>query len=120
MLTGVLDDARRNAILQLSRVVVLPSLSEGLPVSLLEAMAFGKPVVATAAGGISEVVDDGVTGLLVPPRDPHALASALRQVLSDDALAERMGRAGRRRMEEVFPMNALGGRMRELYRALVP
>ena len=120
VLTGVLDDARRNAILQLSRVVVLPSLSEGLPVSLLEAMAFGKPVVATAAGGIGEVVDDGVTGLLVPPRDPHALASALRQVLSDDALAERMGRAGRRRIEEVFPMNALGGRMRELYRALVP
>lgn len=117
--TGVVDEARRNAILQLSRVVVLPSLSEGLPVSLLEAMAFGKPVVATDAGGIREVVEDHRTGLLVPPRRPEALAAALLPVLSDAQLAQRMGQAGRHRFAETFSSSAFSARMREFYRGLM-
>jgi L-malate glycosyltransferase len=80
----------------------LSSHMEGLGTSLLDAMAFSRPVVATAAGGIPEAVDDGVTGRLVPVRDPAALADALVEVLTDATRARDMGEAGRRRFEERF------------------
>jgi glycosyltransferase involved in cell wall biosynthesis len=75
---------------------------EGLGTSLLDAMAFGVPVVATAAGGIPEAVADGITGRLAPPRDPDALAAALLQALEDPARRAAWGRAGRQRFEERF------------------
>lgn len=100
---GLLDEVRKHALLRLCRAVALPSLNEGLPVSLLEAMAFGKPVVATDVGGIREILEPGVTGLLVPPRDPEALAQAIIDVLTDDALGDRLGRSGQRRLAEAFP-----------------
>jgi L-malate glycosyltransferase len=78
-------------------VFCLSSHMEGLGTSLLDAMAFGRPVVATAAGGIPEAVEDGKTGLLVPPRDPRALADALHALLTDEARARAMGAAGRQR-----------------------
>jgi len=80
----------------------LSSQLEGLGTSLLDAMAFGRPVVATAAGGIPEAVEDGVTGRLVPVRDPLALADALVELLRDAPRREAMGLAGRRRFEEKF------------------
>ena len=80
----------------------LSSQSEGLGTSLLDAMNFGRPVVATAAGGIPEAVEDGLTGRLVPVRDPPALAEALVGVLSNADLRVAMGHAGRRRFEERF------------------
>lgn len=83
-------------------VFCLSSHLEGLGTSLLDAMAFGRPIVATAAGGIPEVVVDGVTGRLVSPRDPAALAAALIAVLGDEPHRDEMGRAGRRRFEEHF------------------
>ena len=83
-------------------VFCLSSHMEGLGTSLLDAMAFGRPVVATAAGGIPEAVDDGVTGRLVPVRDAAALAGALVETLADPARARAMGEAGRRRFEERF------------------
>ena len=70
--------------------------------SLLEAMACGKPVVATRIGGVPEVVEEGKTGLLVPPGDSPALAEALLRLLRDPALRTRMGEAGRRRAERLF------------------
>jgi glycosyltransferase involved in cell wall biosynthesis len=70
---------------------------EGLGTSLLDAMAFARPVVATAAGGIPEAVEHGKTGLLVPPRDPRALADALHLVLSDEGRRRALGAAGRER-----------------------
>jgi glycosyltransferase involved in cell wall biosynthesis len=79
-------------------VVVFPSRQEGLPLSLLEAMAHGCPVVATRVGGIPQLVDDGDTGLLVPPGEPAALRSAIETVLADPALGRRLGRAARRRV----------------------
>ena len=75
---------------------------EGLGTSLLDAMAFGVPVVATAAGGIPEAVTDGITGRLVPPRDPETLADALVEALENPARRDAWGRAGRRRFEERF------------------
>jgi glycosyltransferase involved in cell wall biosynthesis len=83
-------------------VFCLSSRLEGLGTSLLDAMAFGLPVVATAAGGIPEAVEDGVTGRVVPPRDPAALAEALASVLGDEERRRAWGAAGRRRFLERF------------------
>ncbi len=80
----------------------LSSRLEGLGTSLLDAMAFGLPVVATTAGGIPEAVEDGVTGRLVPPQDPAALADALLAVLADEGGRRALGAAGRRRFLERF------------------
>ncbi len=83
--------------------VVVPSrLREPLPNVAIESMACGKPVIATRVGGIGEVVVDGVTGVLVPPMDPGALAAAMRQLAEKPYLAEKMGDAGRRRAQECF------------------
>ena len=81
---------------------VMSSVTEGLGTSILDAMACGKAVVATTAGGIPEVVVDGVTGLLVPPRDDHALADAIVKLLRDPDLRRRMGEAGLARVQEHF------------------
>jgi glycosyltransferase involved in cell wall biosynthesis len=79
-------------------VVVLPSHREGLPLTVLEAMAHGRPVVATAVGGIPELVEDGVTGLLVEPGDVAGLRGALERLLADPVLRRRLGREARRRV----------------------
>lgn len=83
-------------------VSVLPSLSEGLSNTLLESMGAGVPVVATRVGGNPEVVEHGVSGLLVPPRDPASLAAAIGRLLSDEGLAARMASAGMRRVADLF------------------
>lgn len=118
--TGVLSDARRNAILECSRVIVLPSLSEGLGLVLLEAMAAVKPVVATDTGGVRELVIDRVSGVLVPPRDPGALAAAIVEVASDQPWAEQLGRAGRRRFDERFSRDEMTKRLRIVYAGGTP
>ncbi|MGI8421857.1 MAG: glycosyltransferase family 4 protein, partial [Gaiellaceae bacterium] len=79
-------------------VVVCSSYGEGLPLCVIEAMAHGRPVVATTVGGIPQLVEDGTTGYLVPPRDAPALRSALERVLADADLRRSMGRAGRERI----------------------
>jgi glycosyltransferase involved in cell wall biosynthesis len=96
-------------------VFVLPSLSEGLPLSILEAMAAAKPVVATAISGVNEVVVHGETGFLVPARDPDMLASAIRGLLADSELAARFGAAGRRRVEEHFSMGRMVSATERVY-----
>jgi glycosyltransferase involved in cell wall biosynthesis len=83
-------------------IFVMSSVTEGLGTSLLDAMAAAKPVVATATGGIPEVVVDGETGFLVPPRDPAAMAAAIVRLLKDDAVRSRMGEAGRARACTLF------------------
>ncbi len=83
-------------------VFVLPSYREGMPLVLLEAMAMARPAVATRVRGCREVVVDGETGILVPPRDVSALADAIVRLLLDNELARRMGLAGRKRVEERF------------------
>src|ERR671937_549308 len=81
-------------------VVVCPSYREGLPLCVLEAMAYGKPVVASAVGGIPELVEDGVTGFLVEPGDVAGLRQAIERLLADPALRRRLGRAARARVGE--------------------
>lgn len=83
-------------------VVACPSRREGYGVAAREAMAYGRPVVASAVGGLLEAVEDGVTGLLVPAGDAGALRSALERLLDDPALRARLGEAGRRRAAELF------------------
>lgn len=100
-------------------VFALPSWTEGLPITVLEAMARGRPVVATPVGGTPEVVADGETGLLVPPHDPEALAEALRRLLADPDLRRRMGETGRSRVEERFSSDAMVARVLEIYDEVV-
>ena len=88
-------------------VFVLSSRQEGFPITILEAMAAGKPVVATDVGGCAEAVAHGETGLIVPPEDPHALAEALTYVLSHPEEARQMGEAGRRRVIANFTIELM-------------
>jgi glycosyltransferase involved in cell wall biosynthesis len=96
-------------------VFVLPSHDEGMSNAILEAMAMEKPVVATDVGGTGEVVRHGHTGLLVPPRDPEALAAAISEMLAHPGRAREMGRLGRRVVEEGFSAHAMVRQMEQLY-----
>lgn len=105
---GRCDAGRVRGLLRGAAALVVPSIYEGMPLVVLEAMESGVPVVASRVSGIPEVVEDGVTGWLVPPEDPKALAAALAHVLEWPDEARRRGEAGRRRVEEHFrPMNAV-------------
>jgi glycosyltransferase involved in cell wall biosynthesis len=99
-------------------VFVQPSLYEGLPNTVLEAQACGLPVVATAVGGTPEIVVDGVTGVLVSPHDPAALAGAIVRLLRDPDLRRRMGRAGRERVRQRFSCEQMVGQTQALYEYL--
>ncbi len=107
-------------------VCVLPAVTdargdtEGLGVVLLEAMNCGTPVIASRIGGIPDIVEDGVSGLLVAPGDPDALAAALQRLLGDRALARRLGEAGRDRLRERFSWEAITRRWDALYSAVLP
>jgi len=98
---------------------VQPSLHEGLPNAVLEAMVAGLPVVATAVGGTPEVVVDGVTGLLVPPRDPDALAEAIACLLRDPDLRCKMGQMGRERVAQSFTVERMVEQTERLYERLL-
>jgi glycosyltransferase involved in cell wall biosynthesis len=98
---------------------VLASVFEPFGLVLVEAMALEKPVVASRVNGIPEVVADGEAGLLVPPRDPHALAEAAARLLRDQALARRMGQAGRGRVLARFTVEAMAGKTMALYEEIL-
>jgi glycosyltransferase involved in cell wall biosynthesis len=89
-------------VVQAYDVVALASVTESLPFSLLEGMAYERPALATAVGGVPELVEDGVNGRLVPPRDVDALSEALIDLLGDMERLERMGKAARRRVQSEF------------------
>jgi len=112
-LLGEMESAR-DAIGALD-VLVVASLAEGSSVSAMEAMAFGKPVVGTAVGGVPEVVADGDTGLLVPPGDPEALADAVCTLLADPERAQGMGERGRQRAAAHFGIDLMIERTKAVY-----
>jgi glycosyltransferase involved in cell wall biosynthesis len=107
------------AILAASDVFCLPSYMEGLPNVLLEAASAGLPVVASRVGGITEVVLDGVTGLLVPPGSAEALAGALDRMLGDPVAADRLAQAGRLRVERYFSAETVADNYAALYERLM-
>ncbi len=100
-------------------ILVLSSLEEGLGNVLLEAMACGRPVVATKVGGVPEAVLDGETGILVSPKNPDALAQATLKLLMNRALAKGMGQAGRRRVEKYFSIDRMVKETEKVYNNLI-
>jgi glycosyltransferase involved in cell wall biosynthesis len=106
-------------VLAASTVFCLNSVSEAASLTLMEAMAAGRPVVVTDVGGNPEIVRQGVDGLLVPRRDPGALAAALLQVLDSPALARRMGESGAGRVREVYRIDRTVQRYFDLYVGMV-
>jgi glycosyltransferase involved in cell wall biosynthesis len=116
-LLGERDDVPE--LLGTADVFVLSSNSEGLPLSILEAMAAGLPVVASNVGGVAEVVVDGATGLLVPPGDAQRLAAAIERLLEDPVLRRRLGEAGRIRVAEHFDLAAVHQAHLDLYRRVL-
>jgi glycosyltransferase involved in cell wall biosynthesis len=100
-------------------VAVLPSFFEGMGRVILEAMAMEKPVVASRVGGIPDLIDQGINGLLVRPGDARELADTLERVLSDNGLAKRLGREGRKRIKDQFSADVMVRSIEELYRELL-
>ncbi|WP_338758417.1 glycosyltransferase family 4 protein [Massilia sp. METH4] len=117
LLGWVVGDAKHRE-LATARVYVLPSYNEGLPMSVLEAMAAGLPVVTTPVGGIPEAVTDGVEGYLIQPGDQEALRARVEALLRDDELAERMGQAARRKIQTTFSVEAILPRIEAIYAEL--
>jgi len=116
LFTGFRTDAPD--LLAEATLSVLPSLSEGLSNTVLESMASGVPVIATDVGGNPELIDDGVSGLLVPPRNADALAAAMIRLLKNPVLAAMLSEAARRRIEQLFGMEASVHAVERLYRGL--
>ena len=102
------------ALLGAIDVFAISSTYEGTPLALFEAMAAGKAIVSTAVDGCREVLEDGLTGLLVPPRDPEALAAALRRSLDDEALRASLA-ARAREASARYDISACVARMQDLY-----
>ena len=102
-------------LLHVMDMVCLSSVSEGLSLTLTEAMASGKPIVATDVGGNSELVINGITGLLVPPRDPDRMAEAIIELLKDDEMRKSMGGKARKRVEENFNIRNTVRQYEDLY-----
>ncbi|MBT3881152.1 MAG: glycosyltransferase [Candidatus Scalindua sp.] len=102
-------------MLSLIDIFVLPSVREGLGLSILEAMACGKPVIATNVGGIPEVVEDGVSGILVPPKEPDTLHGAIVELLDDKGKRDVMGLNGKRICDESFNVRTMVDKIEELY-----
>jgi glycosyltransferase involved in cell wall biosynthesis len=114
---GLRSDVSR--LLQAADVFLLSSINEGIPLTVLEAMAAGLPVVSTSAGGVGEVVLDGQTGLLAPVGDAEELARHLLRLASDEAERKRMGEAGRQRAFALFDEEQMLASYERLYREML-
>lgn len=116
--TGWLDYAETIKVMSRLDVYALPSLSEGLNTTLLEALALERPVVATDVGGNPEIIINNETGLLVPPKDPAALAKAIEKILDDPLLGEQLAANGRQLVLEKYTSDKMISRTLDLYRRL--
>ena len=103
-------------LLAASDTVLMPSITEGFPRTAIEAMAAGKPVIATKVGGTPEAVIDGETGLIVPARNLNTMSAAIVQLVDDTELQIKMGLAGRKRAEENYSVEKYVLRLDEIYR----
>ncbi|MCM8784199.1 MAG: glycosyltransferase family 4 protein [Candidatus Omnitrophica bacterium] len=109
----------KSLIFSLMDIFVLPSLEEGLGMVLLEAMAFGIPVVASNTGGISEIIQDGENGLLVLPRDEKGLGEAICRILEDDTLKNKLVFKGKQTIEEKFTLDNMVKETEDFYREIL-
>ena len=100
-------------------LLVLPSLNEGMGRVLLDAQAMGKPVIGTRVGGIPGVIREGETGLVVPPRDPFALAEAILVLLKDERKRQAMGEAAKKWVDEKFGVYEMVTKISRLYETLL-
>jgi len=120
---GRVPEADLHGALQEAGVLVLPSIvdqrgdTEGLGVVLLEALSYRVPVIGSAVGGITDIIVDGETGLLVPPEDPAAIAKAIERIATDPAFAKRLAETGSRRVRERFGWDAIIAAWQECYAA---
>lgn len=106
-------------VLSIMDVFVLPSIKEGLGLALLEALCCARPVIASDVGGIYTIVKDNVTGLLVPPKDPQSLASAILKLVKDKALAGRLAKEGQRFVQENFSLEDMARKVEEVYKKVI-
>lgn len=115
-LLGWIDELERHRLLSTSSIYVLPSYNEGLPMSVLEAMAMGLPVVTTRAGGLPELIDHGIDGLLINAGDREALTDALGLLLSDRKLRETLGSNARKKVNDFYSEHVILPRLASIYR----
>ncbi|MFL6548524.1 MAG: glycosyltransferase [Povalibacter sp.] len=115
---GWIDSARRNAMLEASDVFVLPSYAEGVPMAMLESMAYGLPVITTAVGGIPDLVRDQAQGLIVQPGDVQQITDALRTLIEDESLRLKLGRAARDKAQEC-DVTQYSAHLTNIYRRLL-
>jgi|SRR6185312_9798368 len=114
--TGWVEAERKRAQFAAATIFVLPSYVEGMPMALLEAMSWGLPTIATAVGGVPEIITHEVNGLLVEPGDVVALAAAIARLTSDPQLRQRLGGAARATIATRFSLDTAVGRLLEIYR----
>ncbi len=119
ILPGYIPHERLPLWINASDIFVLPSYQEGLPNVVLEAMACRKPVIATRVGGIPEVVSDGVTGILVEPRNVFQLTEAMQTLLRDEDLCSRLGVAAEGLINERFTWEASADSLIKIYQDLL-
>jgi glycosyltransferase involved in cell wall biosynthesis len=110
----------RDDFFQQAHVVVLCSNMENLPYTILEAMAWSRPVVATRVGGLPDLVDDGATGFLVAPDDAADLAGRLIRLANDGELRNKMGEMGRYKLESEFEVDQMVAKHLDVYQSLAP
>ena len=118
VLHGAVPNAELLALVRAAHTVVMPSTNEGLPISALEAMALERPLLASRVGGLQLLIEDNVSGLLVPPGDVRALAEGIARLMADPALRQRLGHGARRRVESGFSADAVAARWEAYYTAL--
>ncbi len=106
-------------IYQNINLFVLPSLTEGIPAVLLEAMAFGVPIVATSVGGVPEMIEDGISGVLVPPKDSEALAEGVIKVYKNSVFASEISKNARSRFEKYFTADVMACQYEKVYEELL-
>ncbi len=102
-------------VMQAADALVFASLQEGFPLAPAEAMLMQKPVLATAVGGLPELIEDGVSGLLVPPADPEAMATKISRLMAEPNLRKRLGKAGRQRVLQLFSFDAIVPKWEQFY-----
>ncbi len=117
LMTGYREDIPE--ILSFTDLGIISSVAEGIPQFLFQIMAMGKPVIATAVGGIPDIVASGVTGILIPPEDPAALVQAMVQALRDPESAGRLGEEGRRLVEKEYTVEKMAEKVYRVYQQVL-